>query len=177
MTGTVPEIIQVPTSTPTAIRIRMATSIELMVAFISACRSSYRIPKQQESTHISTPSNSRMMRLLMPIFSPMKMMAMPKISISIACQGFTVFFLTCSLIEASSSFSPLAPASCRRFQFCMKQIVCQLFLFPQKSRNPLYFQGPNSITFAEIHRFRALPVCYGAICGLYRPKILLFLYH
>ena len=40
MTGTVPEIIQVPTRTPTASRIKMATIMEVMVSLMPFCRSS-----------------------------------------------------------------------------------------------------------------------------------------
>ena len=107
MMGTVPEIIQVPTRTPTAMRIRMATSIELMVALISACRSSYLMPKQQAMTHITTPSVSRITWFLaLNTIRPRKMMAMPTTIISKACQGLTILRCVVSLMYVP----PLSPA-------------------------------------------------------------------
>ena len=99
MTGTVPEIIQVPTRTPTAIRIRMATSMELMVPLMSACKSSYLMPKQQAMMHMTTPSTSRMMWFsALKTMRPMKMIAMPTTIISSACHGFTILRSLFSLI-------------------------------------------------------------------------------
>ena len=48
MTGTVPLAIHVPTSTPTASRIKMATIINETVSLMPCCSSAYGMPKPHD---------------------------------------------------------------------------------------------------------------------------------
>lgn len=103
MTGTVPLAIHVPTSTPTASRIKMATIIDETVSLMPCCSSAYGMPKHHAIRHMITPSSASTMRLLNFITrSPTMMTAMPTSSISPACQGFTILFS--SMIVVLSRF-------------------------------------------------------------------------